>query len=485
MSNSTLRHFLSGIVSTGIGTSSVVVLGLVGLVLTARIIPSEELGAFFIFQMIVEFLSEGTGLGINVALQKFIPAADNEDSKRRIINTSIYFRVATMALGALLLLLSWHPVSDLFGLKDYNEYAAFILTWFILESVGKLLLSYFQGSFVFRKIGFVNIISSIVNLACILAFVVWLREGLLGLLYAKLMSRSLAFGYAFVAARLPIRLEFDTGLLKKMLRYGFPLYINFYLSFAFSRMDTILIGLFMGASNVAFYQIAGRIPDSLEQFYEAFRQVYFPFVARHFARGEKQQVTSLINNSTRLLTFAASFGCMVAFGFGQEIIVLIFSDTYLPSVVPFIILMIGLVFVILDSTLGYALSAIGDSEKPPIINTLRALVQFACYALFIPAFGIAGAALAGVVALAFVNPINVYFLRRRGLNVGMAGYLKPLLLFMGFVVILQPMMPLADYEKAIGVLLFVPASVIFSVVRVREIMAAWTEVKSIMSRQFS
>jgi O-antigen/teichoic acid export membrane protein len=65
------------------------------------------------------------------------------------------------------------------------------------------------------------------------------------------------------------------------------------------------------------------------------------------------------------------FGTLVAVVFGRDVIRLLFSETYLPCYVPFVLLMVGLVLKVTENTLGYSLVAIGDSDKPLIVNAVR------------------------------------------------------------------------------------------------------------------
>src|SRR5690606_41186575 len=78
--------------------------------------------------------------------------------------------------------------------------------------------------------------------------------------------------------------RFDRQVLQELLRFGFPLQLNFVLSFVFSRADTFLISVLLGPAQVAFYEIARRIPDSVSDAYEAFVQVYFPSVAQRIEK---------------------------------------------------------------------------------------------------------------------------------------------------------------------------------------------------------
>jgi O-antigen/teichoic acid export membrane protein len=86
--------------------------------------------------------------------------------------------------------------------------------------------------------------------------------------------------------------------------------------------------------------------------------------------------------------------------------------------------MVGLAIVMLDSTQGYLLIAVGKGNKIPQINFIRTIFVVAGYFLLIPALGIVGAAIAGPLAIVMVNPLVVFFLRRSNVQVDVGAYLR-------------------------------------------------------------
>lgn len=474
MPDSILKKFLSGMLATGIGSISVIVLGMLGLMLSARLLPADALGAFFVLQVVVVFATESSAVGIGIALERWLPGASDTDQERRILNTALHFRALTVVIGGIALALAIPTVLERLDLTSTPSLIAVLLAWFALEALLKLVLTHHQAHFAFRAIGGTNVLSSTANFAGILLFVLNLEQGLLGLLYAKLMSRSLALIYAWLAKPLSVALVFDLQLLRQMLRYALPLYGNYFLSFLSMRADTLLIGGMLGTTAVAYYEVARRIPDSLLQLYEAFRQVYFPFVVRGIANGHLDQVSALINHSTRFGALGLGFACLIAFAFGEPILVALFSATYLPSVLPFALLMVTASLLMIESTLGSALAAMGDSEKPFFINTFRTLLQLGAYFALIPELDISGAALAALLAAAAVLPINVFFLRRRALTVHPLGYTKPLLIAIALAISLWLAGPKSPPLILLMVLAYIPAIFMFSAIKKTELQAATT-----------
>ena len=138
--------------------------------------------------------------------------------------------------------------------------------------------------------------------------------------------------------------------------------------------------------------------------------------------------SELLNHSLRLITFSGVLGILIAFLFGNEIIKMLFSGKYQDSSLLFGFLMIVLTLNMIDYTLGYSLVAVGESNKPPLINTIHTCVNFLGYFLLIPVTGIFGVVYANIAGILVANPINVHFLWKKNVLSKYSTYIKPILI---------------------------------------------------------
>jgi O-antigen/teichoic acid export membrane protein len=485
MPDSTLSRLVRGTFSVGIGNVATMVLGLVSTVVVARQLPAESFGSFILLLVTATLLARVSSFGLDIAMPKFLAGAEDEAYRRALFNTVVLFRLITIAFVSVLALAVrlWLPAA--LGGPALADLVALVPLLFLLISLGQLLRSALQGFMLFRAIALTDALGSLLNLLLILAFTTYLDLGLAGLIYAKALSLAVVAAIAYAQAPVTKALEFSPAILRPVLRFGFPLQLNDVLTFAYQRIDILLIGLLIGPLGVAYYEIARKIPESLNSLYDAFHSVYLPLVARLHATGEKDRVAAALNHSLRLLSFAGLAGALAAIAVSPQVFTLLFSARYLPSVPAFNILMVMLVFTFIDSLLGYSLVAIGDSAKPPIINTVRVLIVFACYAALIPAFGIAGAALAGLVGVAATNPLSLLFLRRNGIAVEFGVYGKPIL---AFAACLAPIFLFPANVMLVGplmVALFLAFGVISSTIQASDVTAIKDEMRSIMLSRMS
>lgn len=471
MSDSILQRFIRGTISIGVGSIIGMLLGFASMAVAVRYVTPAEFGAFVLLQIITVFLAEVSGFGLSLAVPRFMTSTEDEERRWAIVNSALYFRIGVIVLisSSILSLRPW--LASWFETPLLAQLILFIPLLFGLEALGKLLKAVLQGLFRFRVIGLVELLSSLINLLLIGWLVVYLHAGLLGLVYAKLFSLGIAYLIAYLAASIRHRLSLNLPVLWELLRFGFPLQVNYVMSFIFMRLDTLIIAALLGPAGTAFYEVARRIPDSLIRIYDAFRAVYFPFISNLFAEKKLETATSVLNNSVRWLSFITILGSLIALLFGNEIITLLFSEQYQASVPVFVILMIALNLTLVETTLGYSLVAIGDSDKPLIINIVRSITSLACNLALIPVFGFVGAAIANVLGNLVTIPLDMLFLSRREMPAHFWDYFKPVAIFGVYgllFVLLGTTLPL--FKIAI-VLLFLTTCLILSVIRLDDLSA--------------
>jgi O-antigen/teichoic acid export membrane protein len=488
MRDSLLSHFVGGTVSIGLGKGLTMVLGLVGTMIVSRCLSEEALGQYFLILLFAEFLEQISGFGLFMALPHFITAEKDEQLLSDLVNSALVFQFCVIVVVGLFAILFHSPILALFGSAPIAGLVLFVPLMFFLRGTMRLTQSALQGFMRWSRIGTSNAITGITRFVLVITLVLALKAGILGLLAAEIGA--LLGGLLFAYIGIPVRkqLVIDSHALRKMLRFGFPLQFNDILTLIASRVDTLIIGVLLGPAEVAYYGIANKIPNMLNQIYITFRQVYFPLLSDLYRSGDKEKASRLLNVSIRLVAFATALGVLFTVLFGREVIILLFSERYLPSVTVFTLVMFALSLSLLDYTLGVSLVAIGDTNKPALINIADTAISLVGNLVFIPALGIAGAALADLAGRLATNPLDVFFLRRRGIEVRVVNYLMPIMNLGIHIVAIAILQPTTVMERIPFLVTFLAASLLLSVATVDEIVNLLSEFrfalqKSLLSRQ--
>ena len=477
-----VSRIIEGTLSIGLATVSAMTLGLITTMVVVRRLPPDDFGIFVLLVVSSVFLSEASSFGLTLAVPTFIAGTEDQRQRSNLMTTAIFFRLLTIALLSAVILIARPIQLILPDSSNFLEALVYVPLLFGLDGLGKSFRTILQGSFRFKIIGSIDLLSSVSNFLLVIVFVLLLGQGLTGLIHAKVISLAASVCLAFFFILRQRMGTFRIDLLKNLLVFGFPLELQFLLNFVFLRVDTFIIGTMLGPAGIAYYEVARRIPDSINQLYEAFRMVYFPFAARLFARNEFKELGDLLNHSVRALSFLTMLGALISFLFGNEILSLLFSEGYLPSVPAFVILMIGLNLSFTENTLGYSLVDIGQSDKPLIVNLARTTISIASNLLLIPGLGFVGAALANVISNLVAIPLDLFFLHKRSLEMKAADYLKPVGMSATCALIVL-VLGLNHYLFKSAMLIgYLVGCILLSVITIADMATIWKELMNIVSR---
>lgn len=476
---SIISHFFSGTVFIGAARISSIALGLISVMLATRYLTTDAYGAYVLAMLFGNFLVQFMSFGLGLVIPKYLAGSDDKSYKTSLINTIYYFNII-IVLTIILLSIIFRPIFlRLIDSQMATDIFTATIVVYSIMSFTYLFESILRGGLKFRSIGIIEFFSEIAELAIIINLVVAFKFGFWGLILAKILSQIIWTALAYRAIRFEHKWEFKVPLLKEMLTFGFPLQLQYIFGFAFSKLDTLIIGSFLGTSSVALYDIARKIPDSLEQLYSVFISIYFPISANVYATEEKEKTEDILNNSIRLLSVFSIFATLVTIFFGRDIIILLFSTEYLPIYWTLVLLLIGLSLTMIESTLGYSLVAIGESDKPLYISIVRAVVSVFGNLLILPILGYTGAAVVYILGNLVAIPLNVSFIRKKNITPNFLNFLKLILLlgmlFLGFLAWGQA----PFLTRSFIVLLYIPLSFLFSIITLQDLYVIYGEVRTL------
>jgi len=428
---SLLTKFVREISYTGASEGFTMLFGMVNTMILARYLPRHEYGIFLLLGILAGFLSMISTFGLDVSVVPSIASAAGED-KSKIAHSVVTFRLLTFGLVSVIFFLGQRWFLLLFGESDIGGLAIFVPFMLTTQGYGSLLRAILRGFFRFKQMALIAMVTSVLNSAMIIFFILVLKASFTGLVFAQIISQGFACLALYQAIPGPRRLQLHRAHLLQVIRFGWPLQVNDILNFVFGNAGNLITAALMGPGDVALLSMAARLPGMVQRLFGSFRNVYLPNLSKLLADGDQRRAHQLLNTSLRLTSFATALGALVAALFGREIILLLFSEQYLASVTAFVLLMVALNVDLVGNILGTSLVAAGDSKGPTISNVIASVMILPTNLMLIPLLGINGVPLAGATGSLVAILSNIWFLRRRQIFAKMAGTLKSLLIFVGF-----------------------------------------------------
>jgi len=458
-----------------IGTSSVIsmVLGFIGVTIRARVIPEEEFGVYFLLVAIAYLLQIIADFGLRLSAAKFVAGASDAQEQQVLVSNLLAFRLFSIAILSLVAFAAKPLLMSLYPSELLAPLFVFAPIMFATELADITLTSIMQGFLLVNKMAIIQVIASALNLGLTLLFILPpLSMGVEGFIIAATISLliSIVLRLWMIPARK--RLALDRGVMHRIITFGLPLQGNDLLTFTFEKMDVLILGMLMGPTQIAYLEMAAKIPSYFRRLYYSLNSaVYFPNMSELLAQGRKEEAEHVMNNFLRMVAFIATFFALISVLFGREIVAVVFSERYMASAPALGLLMIELAISMASTILGIGLVAANHPAYLLLINLVTAVVSIATNLWLIPIVGFMGAVLARLASTVLANPVSVGCLYREKIRVSVAEYLKPIL-FLAICVALYLGLGWTSWPlKSLLLLLFISLSYAFSVFGSKDVSA--------------
>src|SRR5262245_47476689 len=294
------REFRRGVASVGGGSLIGVAALFVEGVIVARALPITDMGAYVFFQALLALLVIAVDFGFRTTAAQFL-ASDTDPLRRAdLVSSLLILRLLVLAVVSGLVLLATPALTRAVGMPPLFGLMLWMPVVLTLSSLDELLTGMLQGFHRYRIIAVAQVARSLLRLGMSAVILLVLRRGLQVLVWSWIIS--LAVSVAVQLWRLPgwTRLRVGWNQVRTALRFGMPVQMTRYLWFGMQRVDTFVLTAFTGPAGVAFYDIAGRVPQGLNKFLESYYAVYHPSLSGRFARNELPAATRLMEQSLRL-----------------------------------------------------------------------------------------------------------------------------------------------------------------------------------------
>jgi O-antigen/teichoic acid export membrane protein len=434
--------FVQGVTFTGAGTALNIVFLFLETMVAVRVLDTETFGIYALLAVVVNFLVMVTDFGTTTSVTQLI-ASSYPPRQAMLVNSAIVFRLAVVAFVSIMIVSLGRTAMFLLDPSmALLAYAIYIPMMLVTVSLDESLQAILQGYQAFHHMAIANGLRTVLRLGLSIAFLLIWHLGIEGLIYSWTISFGVAVVYEYVVLpRQARQLSLNRSVLGETLRFGFPLQLNRFLWFVSARADVLLLGMFIGPSAVALFEVGGRIPNALVRLTQSYSAVYFPTMTELLSKGENDRAHLLLNRSLRLISFGMALSALIAVVFGQQIISVLFSAKYESSSMVFSLLMIGLQMNVLVTLMGYTLVSAGYPGRSLAANAIRETLIVVADLVLIPLWGLIGPAYGKLVAYYAANPLSVWMLRRSRIRVVMAPYIKQTaLLWLGTILFwwLQP-----------------------------------------------
>ena len=222
-------------------------------------LTKTEYGTFDLITVLVSLLLPAATMQIQAAAFRFlIEVRHDEKQVKSIVSNIAYFTGLTSFIALVILF---------FVLFDQTlEVRIFICLYFFADIVVCTTRQICRGINRNLDYSISAIISSFGNMVLTVVLVYWIKIGLLGTVISLFVSTLFAIAYLVFKAKLYRYMDvhcFSMPLLKKMLKYSWPLVPNGMSAWIMRVSDRLVVTASMGVTANAIYAVANKIPGLL------------------------------------------------------------------------------------------------------------------------------------------------------------------------------------------------------------------------------
>ncbi len=415
-------------------TASEIVFNLAGYVVQSavgRILGPADYGRYGIIVTLTTMIIILVGNGIPTAMSKYLSEIMERDPAQIPGIKRQALRLQTiLMLGVTAVFFLSSPLIA-FLLHDPSLTPLFQLSSLIIPSfaAASFYFYYYTGLHFFRLQAMLKMTRGLARILFIVGFTYFF--GVKGAVSGYIAAPLLVFAIAFVADRLfthryfpetrAQKSEVAAFSSKKILLYAWPLTLFLLFYELITTIDLYLVkSILQSDYQTGLYNAAitvGRIPYYL--FY-ALTIILLPAISKTTAERNHEETERLVNRSLRLLILLLFPMVTLLIAYTPQVLDLFYGARYAAATVPMRIFTLGVGFMTVFYVLSFALNGAGLVKIPMKLSLYGLVGSVALNILFIPRFGLVGAAGATTLA-SLVLMIGILIATERHFKVKVSG----------------------------------------------------------------
>lgn len=374
-------------------------------VIISRLLGPENLGILAIIIVTVEIVYRLVNPGMDISAIYFI--SNKRFEFKEYVNTYFINSIFIIAVGILILFLlsqigSITIVSNVIKLNFLNDLFIVIVFYFIafllFEFGVKLPLSLEK----FNEYNKIQLFKPVILFVLLIVSSFIFTMNLSGVVFFISVSFIIpAFFYWRFA--LPISFTWRKDPAVKSFRFGIKIMFGNLLQYLNYRADILLVSFFLTQLEVGWYYVCVIIGERLLFLTQATSTILLPSASNSEEQREKTPILSRLNLA---VVFIAAFVVGIS---AYWLIPFLFSEQYIKSVLPLIILLPGIISLSVSKILSADFVSRGLPQYSLYVSLLNFCLNFVLNIILIPKIGIAGAALSSTFSYTAALFLQVYF----------------------------------------------------------------------------
>lgn len=375
---------------------------------TARILLADGIGKVAYAQNIVQYFVIIAALGIpNYGIREIAKRQNKPEETNRVF-TELYLINACSTTACVII---YYGI-----ISNFSYFSSDRLLYVVVGLT--LILNYINVDWFYQgkeEYGYIAVRNFFVKLVSLVVIFVFVRNRSDFVVYALITSLAIAGNNVLNILNLRGRVKFVFYNLQ-IRRHLKPVLILLASSISielYTLLDTTMLGGICNAEIVGFYTNAVKLARTMNSTISSIALVLLPRLSYYFANGKYEELNNIANRVLKILITLTLPAATGVFLLSNDIILLLFGDSFQPAVLTLKILSVLVMAVALNNFFGtQILMTFGQETKLLISVICGAAVNITLNSILIPRFAQNGAAVASAISEIIVLLATFLFARK-------------------------------------------------------------------------
>lgn len=301
----------------------------IALPIFTRILTKEEYGILALAQIYAILVSGFANFGMTASYDRnYFKYRDDICKTAQLLFSTLSFVISNFfILATLTYFMRGEFAKLLIGDSRYGNILFWAYFGQFFSSISYYYYSYFKNSEMAKSFATYTVVGSLSNFVISFFLVAYLRIGVLGIIYAHLLSGAIVFGilsYKFVA-RLPFSL--NKSILLESLKISYPLTPTIFFGVIGTQFNKYIIGLVASLGGVGIYSIAQKVASLVFTYMTSLQNVFSPQVYKRMFDLKEKGGQSVGIYLTPFVYISIALAMIIAM-FSEEIIYILTPLSY-------------------------------------------------------------------------------------------------------------------------------------------------------------
>lgn len=394
-------HYRLGVVLAAGGNLFGMAASLVTIMVAARMLSKEDLGAFFLVMVVVQFVVLLSDLGLKNTSIKTLSSLSVGSAE--FIQATHYLLTITLCASLLASVIFWMTMPLLKSIWPYDSFRAHIMyaaPIAFLTALFQIMASILVGGKQFKRLSAwsagIEVLRAMISAGCLVA-----GFGVSALFWGMIISRLVGISavWASMPAWFALSFRYQGGA--DLFKFGGWLYGGSLVSACMVRCADATLTTYLGPAALAVYSAAMQIPTVMQRVFEATRPALLGYVAAHHGSYEHQQI-----EGARILTAVLAVAATMCIALADPLMTLLYSTQYQSGVVIMQALSVWMVFAILNYFYSVILIGKGQPRRAFLLTVPQLFIMLVSAQLLVSQYHGFGGALALAITAFLGNVIG-------------------------------------------------------------------------------